>query len=433
MSKFSVEEVSPTERRVRFEVPTEKVGEELDTAYRLLSQKVKVPGFRPGRVPRRILEARFKDQVEGEVIHQLVQQSFAEAAPNIQGLVARGPLRVTNDGLKPGEPFRYQAHVEVMPKLDPQGYQGLEIKRRKVEVTEERIDTEIEKLRAAMAELIAVEGRASAEEGDFAVVDYQGTIGGKPFAGGKGENANMEIVPGDFSEGKLIALRGVAIGGTCEIDHTFPKNHRLAELAGKTAHLKITLKALKQRKLPALDDELAKQMGAGLSLKDLKEKLRSQIVEHETDQVEREVREQIVGQLIKNNSFDVPPSLVESALDRMIESTLERFVRQGLDPRRMNLDLERMRESLREQALTEVKGALLLTAIADKEKIQASEADVDKKVKEIAQRLKTPEAKVKAQLAGDREKAFTHRLREERTLAFLESKAKIPQSGEGAP
>jgi trigger factor len=224
------------------------------------------------------------------------------------------------------------------------------------------------------------------------------------------------------------ALAGAALDETREIDHTFSSDHKLAELAGKTARLKVTLKALKQRKVPALNDELAKDLGAGLSVQDLKDRLRAQLVDRQTDQAEHDVREQLVAQLIKNNPMDVPSSLVEATIEQMIESTLQRFARQGIDPRQLNLDFERLRESLRESAVTEVKGSLLLAAIADKESLAVTDADVEQKLKELSGRLKVPEQKLRAQLvSGDKEKGFTHRLREDRTIAFLENKAKIAQ------
>jgi trigger factor len=426
MPKFIVEEVSAIERRIKVEVEPERVLQELDKTYKRLSRQVHVPGFRPGKVPRRILEARFKPQVEGDAIQNLVEQTYREAILAHPEVHPVGPPHVNNDELKLGEPFCFQAHVEVKPKLDPKDYQGLELKKPSVDIAEALIEAEVQRLREVMAQLVPVEGRTVAEKGDFAQVHYQGSIDGKPFAGAKADNVTVEVVPGDFGEGNVEALAGAAVGETREVPHTFPKDHRLAELAGKTASFKMTLDALKTKKLPEVNDEFAKEVGSVLTLADLKARIRKELTERETERADREFRNQLLTQLIAKNPFDVPRSLIDRTVERMIEGALERFTRQGLDPRKMQLDFDRLRESLRPSAESEVRGALLLEAIADKEKIEASPEDLENRVKMLAERLKAPEEKVRAQIFGrDDGEVLGHQVREEKTLAFLESKAKI--------
>ena len=426
MPKFIVEEVSPIERRIKVEVEPERVQAELDKTYRQLSRQVRVPGFRPGKIPRRILEARFKQQVEGEVIQNLVEQGYREAVLANAELHPVGPPKVNSEELKLGEVFKFQAHVEVKPKLDPKSYEGLELKKTKVEIADAQVDAEVARLRQAMAQLVPVEGRTVAEKGDFAVVHYEGTIDGKGFAGAKADSVTVEIAPGDFGEGNVEALAGAAIGESREVAHTFPKDHRLAELAGKTANFKITVDSLKTQKLPEVDDEFAKDVGGNLSVADLKKRIHDELAERETEKVDHEFRNAMLAQLIERNPFDVPRSLIDRTVERMIEGALERFQHQGLDPRRMNLDFDRLRDSLRPSAEIEVRGALLLEAIGLKEKIEAKPEDLEDRIKKLATRLKAPEEKVRAQVMGhDGGEALGLQVREEKTIAFLESKAKI--------
>ncbi|MBI5544790.1 MAG: trigger factor [Deltaproteobacteria bacterium] len=429
MPKFIVEEVSPIERRIKVEVEPERVVAELDKTYRKLSRQVRVPGFRPGKVPRRILEVRFKQQVEGDVIQSLVEQTYREAVVAHSELAPVSPPKVTSDELKVGEPFRFQAHVEVRPKVDPKDYEGLELKKAPVAIADAQVDAEIDRLRQAMSQLTPVEGRTVAEKGDFAVVHYDGMVDGKQFAGGKADNVTVELVPGDFGEGNVEALIGAAIGETREVPHTFPADHRLAELAGKVATFKITLDSLKQKKLPEVDDAFAKEVGAGQTLAELKDRIRKDLTERETEKVEHESRSQLLQQLIAKNPFDVPGSMIDRTVERMIQGALERFTRQGIDPRKMQIDFDRLRESLRPQAETEVRGALLMDAIATKEKIEAKPEDLEERVKKLADKIKAPVEKVRAQVIGqDGGEALGHQVREEKTLAFLEAKAKISQS-----
>ena len=428
MPKFIVEDVSPIERRIKVEVEPERVQAEVEKTYRLLSRQVRVPGFRPGKVPRRILEARFKQQVEGDVIQGLVKQTYREAVLAHPELMPVSSPKVNTEEIKLGEAFKYQAHVEVKPKIDPKSYEGLELKKGKVEIGESQVDAEIERLRKAMVQLIPVEGRTVAEKGDFAVVHYEGAIDGKGFAGGKADSVTVQIAPGDFGEGNVEALAGAAIGESREVTHVFPKDHRLAELAGKTAIFTITVDALKSEKLPEVNDEFAKDVGGNLSVADLRKRIKDELTERETEKVDRELRNEMLKQLIEKNPFDVPRALIDRTVDHMIEGALERFAQQGMDPRRMNLDFDRLRESLRPSAESEVRGALLLEAISLKEKIGSKPEELDEHIKKLATRLKAPEEKVRAQIMGhDGGEALGLQVREEKTIAFLESKAKISQ------
>ncbi len=428
MAKFSVEEVSPIEKRINVEVDPQVVLGEVDRAYQSLSHRVRIPGFRPGKVPRRILEARYKDQVESDVIQHLVEHSYLEAIRANPTVLPVAPPRVSQQGLKLGEAFRYQAQVEVKPKVEPKEYQGLELKEGKREVADAQVDEELERLRQAMSELIPVEGRTAAQTGDFAAIDYQGTVDGKGFPGGKGEDANFEVTEGDFSSGHAPQVAGMNVGDSKEFDYPFAKDHRLAELAGKTAHFKVKLKSIKSKKVPALDDQLAKDAGAGETLAELKTKIRSELEERSKDSADREEREQLMKQLIAKNPFEVPQAMVESAADSMLESWLEGLQHQGIDPRRMKLDFQRMREGIKGPATTEVKGALLLEAIAEAEKIEVGEPDIDQELGQMAQRVGVPKERLRPQLHGEAERNLRQRLKVQKTLAFLKSKAKIQAS-----
>ncbi|MGI5860431.1 MAG: trigger factor [Myxococcales bacterium] len=429
MTKFSVEEVSPIERRIKVEVEPEAVRAELKRAYTQLNSRVHIPGFRRGKVPQRILEARFREQVETEVIQHLVEHSYGETIGKSPDLVPVSLPRVTNEELKVGEPFRYQAYVEVKPKIDPKDYEGIEIKRPSTEVPEAQVDAEIERLREAASELVPVEGRDVAEEGDYAVVDFKGTIEGKGFPGGEGQDVTLHVAEGELTQGNAKALAGAKVGEVRELEYTFPKDHRPAELAGKTARFTMTVKALETRKLPELNDELAKNVGAGETLEELRKRVREQLENNAKAEAEHQVREQLIRGLIERNPMEVPNAMVERAADRIVGGMIERLSAQGLDPRRMRIDFERMRESVREPALTEVKRGLLIEAIAEKENLEPTEADFDAKVKQLSETLKTPEDKIRSMLSGpEASRGIRAQIREEKTLAFLESKAKIVES-----
>jgi trigger factor len=279
-----------------------------------------------------------------------------------------------------------------------------------------------------MAQLVPVEGRFEAQEGDWAVVDHEGTIEGKPFEGGRAEGVTVRVGPGSVSEGNLEALKGKKLGETVELDEPFAPDHRNETLRGKTARMKVTLNALKTRQLPAVDDALAKTLGVeGIETLDaLRARIRSDLEKREQRRAENELKDALVKAALEKNEFEVPPALVERAIDGMIEGAAERFARQGIDIRRLELDLARMRADLREQALLQVRGRLLLESIADAEKIDVTDEDLQAEVSRIASELGMPLAKVQQQMRGnDARDALKSKIREDKALAVLSSAANI--------
>lgn len=426
--KIEVESVSPVERKVTIEVDPDRVAKELERAYVGLGRRVKLRGFRPGKAPRKVLERHFRSEVESEVAEKIVQSTFAEAV-QVESIDAVAPPHVSiSEGVAEGKPLRYTARVEVKPRLSPKDYRGLEVTRRPPEVTDETVAAEITKLQESMAQLVAVEGRFEAQEGDWAVIDHEGTIDGAPFEGSRAEGVTVRVAPGAVSEGNLAALVGKRLGETVEVDEPFAADHRDEALRGKTARMKVTLKALKARQLPAVDDALAKSLGIeGVETLDaLRARIRSDLEKREQRRAENELRDALVKAALEKNEFEVPPALVERAIDAMLEGAAERFARSGIDIRRLELDFARMRADLREQALLQVRGRLLLEAIADAEQLGVTDEDLQAEVTRIAGELGMPLAKVQQQMRGtDARDALRSKIREDKALAVLSSAAVI--------
>jgi trigger factor len=426
--KIQVENVSPVERKVTIEVDPARVAQEMERAYSGLGRRVKLRGFRPGKAPRKVLERHFRAEVESEVAEKIVQQTFAEAV-RVESIDLVAPPHVSiSEGVAEGKPLRYTARVEVKPKLEPKDYRGLEVKRRPPEVTDEMISAELGRIQESFAKLVPVEGRFEAQEGDWAVVDHEGTIEGEPFDGARAEGVTVKVAPGAISEGNLGLLAGKKLGETVELDEPFAEDHRNEALRGKVARMRVTLKALKERQLPALDDELAKSLGAeGVeTLDQLRARIREDLEKREQRRAEVELKDGLVHAALAKNEFEVPPALVERAIDAMIEGAAERFARSGIDIRQLQLDQARMRADLREQALLQVRGRLLLEAIAEAEKIEVSEEEVQAELARIAGELGTSLAKLQQQMRGnDGREALRNKLREDKALALMTSAATI--------
>jgi len=431
--RIDVENLSPVEKKVTVEVDPGRVVRELDRAYAGLGRRVKLRGFRPGKAPRQVLERNFRDDVERQVTETLVREAFEEAVQsNDIAAVAPPRVDVAGSGLDPTQPFKFTARVEVKPRLEPKDYKGLEVKHRPASVTDAMVQEELSRLQDSMAQLVPVEGRFEAQEGDYAVVDHATTVGGQPYANGTGSGITMRVSKGDLFQGFVPQLEGKKLGESVTLEQAFPADFTDEKVRNQVATFQVTLTALKQRNLPALDDAFAKDLGLEdvETADQLRGRVRTELEKREKRRADSELKDALVKAALAKNEFEVPPALVERAIDVMLQGALERFARQGIDVRKMGLDLPRLRADLREQALLQVKGALLLEAIADQEKVDVAEADFQQEIARTADELGVPLAKLQRQMGSpDARDAMRTRLREDRALALMTSEARIQEAG----
>ncbi len=419
--KVHVETLSPIERKLSIEVEPDQVAAELGRAYHALGERVRLPGFRPGKVPRRILEQRFRGEVEDDVARRLVERSYLSAISE-HGVEAVGEPQVTGAQLVLDAPFAFQATVEVRPVIAPKDYQGLPLTRLSPKVEEAQVEARIEELRQRLGRLEPVEGRTTAELSDFAVVDYQGTVDGKPFEGGSGEGVTVEVAPGDVTAGNVEALAGLSVGQARAASATFPASH---PQAGKTAEFLFTLRGLKRRVVPPLDDELAREVGGGPTLEALRTRVRGDLLSSAKSEAARTERDELVNALIERNPFPVPKAMVERGLEAMLEGALRSLARGGVDPRTLNLDFDALRAEMRPRAEKEVRGALLLEAIAGAEGLAVEPKEVDARIEQLAKEAEQAVSQVrKAFKDANQRRSLELRLREEKTVEFLRSRAK---------
>jgi trigger factor len=419
-----VEDLSPVVKKVSVELTPDRVKDALDRAYTSVSRTVKLKGYRQGHVPRRLVERYFGDDVKKDVAQKLVTGSIHEALAEHQ-LDPVAPPRVENGSVEAGQPFKYTATVEVRPRVEPKEYEGLSVTRIDATVTDAQVDERIEEMRANQAMFVPIEGRDVAEAGDFVSADYEGFVEGAPLRGAKREGVLLEVAPGSLLENKAEGLLGARVGENRELGVSFANDYAVEELRGKEARFQVKVNGLKKREVPALDDAFVQDLaGEPKTVSDLRAKIRSEMEQQKKDRAESDQREVVLTALAEKNPIEAPPALVERNVDAMLQGMLEGFMRRGIDPRQLGLNLDRMRDELRQRALLEVKGYLLLEAIAEKEKIEASEEDLAKHFDKLANELKQPAEKVRA--AFKRQESLDGlkgRLRQDKALAFLLSKA----------
>jgi trigger factor len=431
--QVTVQELSPVEKKIAVEIPWPYVSQKLDEAYRDLGRGVALKGFRKGKVPRPILEKMFGRQVEHEVVKQLVQESFVAAASQHDIQPVAEPV-VDDAQLRKGEAFHYSARVEVRSVIEPTGYDGVEVAQRAPQVSDDDLVRALERKRDELTEYKSIDNRAPklTAATDVLVVNLSGTVGERRFDK-EGVMVDLGEATRDLLPGLAGALTGIpldAVEHPVAFDIPAPSDERPVgkELSGQPARLKITIKEAREKQVPRLDDEFAKDTGEADTLDELKGKLRERLLKEDEQLAKSELKGELIKELLKRNSFVVAPALVERQLDNMLQRTKLQMAMRGIDPRTADLDEQRLRDELRESANDEVRAGFLIDAIADKEKVEVSDADLEKRLAALAQSREKSVPRLKAELQKEgRLDALKHQVREEKTLDLLLSRAKISE------
>jgi trigger factor len=424
--QVTISELSPVEKKVAIELPWPHVALKLDEAYKDLQRNVALKGFRKGKVPRPILERMYGRQVEQDVVQKLVQESFIQAATDHKIEPVAEPV-VDDAHLHKGKSFHYSARVEVRSIVEPKDYFDVSVTQRKPAVKDEDVERAIEQKRRELTEykVIDTAQRTTTVERDVLVMSAKGTVGSEPFDR-DGIMVDLGEPQADPIPGIGKALVGIPVTAK---DHEVKFKSGEGE-AAKDATLKVTVREAREKVMPALDDEFAKDTGEADTLAEMREKTKARLLVEDEKLAKSELRQSLVKEILKSNSFPVAPALVERQLDTLVQRAKIQMMMRGIDPRAAEaagqLDNQRMRDDLREDANNEVRAAFLVDAIATKEKIEVQEADMDKKLAEMASARQTSVPKLKAELQKEgRLETVRYQLREEKTLDLLLSRARI--------
>ena len=383
--KVHVEEISPIKKKVHVEVPEDHVAKEIDSFYDELKKKAKIKGFRPGKAPRSILERYFKDYTTGEVLQRLIQETFPKALSEVSCSPVAPPAFDPQE-LESGKPFRYAAIVEVKPEIKIEDYAGLNLEGKKEDVGDEELEERLKSLQNLHAQLKTISEPREIRTGDYVILDYDAKMDGKPLDEGKGIDVPVEVGSGRFIptlEEKLIGLKPEE---ERNVDVSFPAGYAYKKWAEKTVSFHVKVKEIKEKILPALDEEFAKDLGGFDSLEALKVKLREDMQKAKEMALDRHLKDQIVDQLLQKNSFEIPPSLVEDQNQALVSEAKLRLASQGMNLKDMDISEDKLREDYRAVAERQVKTYLILEKIAGQEGISVSDEEVQDRLKEISER-----------------------------------------------
>ncbi|HEX3320274.1 MAG TPA: trigger factor [Terriglobales bacterium] len=408
-----------TKREIAVEVPAEEVVRQTDALIQKYQKLARLPGFRRGHVPASIIKHRFAEDIKTEVVEALVPRYFRQEAQK-QGLTPVSQPRVTDLHIHDGEPLKFKASFEVLPEIKVEGYRELRADKPEINVTDAEVDEALASVREQHATFSTIEDRAL-QDGDFAQV----SLDGKPTAG-EGQPVHMDEVLVEIGGKNTMPeftehLRGVSAGDEKSFDVVYPADFSDERLAGKTFSYTVKVHSLKLKTLPELNDDFAKELGEFTSLEDVKKQIHENMETERKHRAEHEAKDKLVAELVKRNDFEVPESLVEHQIYLRLERGLRALAAQGMRQEDLKkMDFARLRAGQKDQAVQEVKAALLLDKVAEHEKIGVSDEELQRELDSLAKQTKQTVEAVRARLTRDGGlDRMKDRIRNEKTLNFL--------------
>lgn len=372
--KAVVEDVSSVKKKLHIQVTPDAIAQEMVKAVADAAKKAKIPGFRPGKAPKAVVERHYATEIQSEVMNKLISTSYLQALEEHKLSPVDAPSITNISPFDKGAPLNFTAVVEVRPEIKLGTYEGIEVTDRNIEVSDEELSRTIDRLREMYAQLEVVEGRPL-DKDDTAIIDFEGFRDGKSIEGAKASGHMLALGTNSLIPGFEEQLVGMNQGETREIKVTFPDDYTNKELAGKDATFKVSLREIKKKVLPELNDEFAKDIGGNKSVDELKEGIKKDIEARKRDELVSAQREEMLSKLVEAHSFDVPPGMVERELQSMARQQATRMARRGMDLK--TFDMAKFREENQALAEKRVKGILLLDVIAEKENVNVNDQEVN--------------------------------------------------------
>jgi trigger factor len=403
MTSSTLTRLAPTQVELEFSISADELAAAEDRAYRKLSQGVRLPGFRTGKVPRKIFEQTYgSEAVTSQAVEDVIPEVYAKAVREHDlDPVDRPKVEVIEES--EGRPRRLKATVEVRPAIELGKYMGIAVARPPIEVTDDDVERSLAALAKERATLVPI-ARAAAM-GDVATIDYAGTIDDVPFEGGSAQGQSVELSEGRFVPGFVAGIVGMNAGESRNVEVRFPDDYPSATVAGKPAEFAITLHELKEYELPAIDAEFARAVSSNQTVEELKADLRYRLEAVAKSRIRRAVGNEVVEKLLSSHDFALPPTMVETELDRLMEDAASGAASPGTSfeeyLKQIGKTEQELRASLLPEAESRVKTTLLIEQIAKAEKVAATPSDVSAELETLARRYGQPPARIRKALGNN--------------------------------
>jgi trigger factor len=424
--KTELTDVSDTRKTIRFEIPSDVVDAEITRVAHGYSRQARLPGFRPGKVPPKVIKQRFRDQILHDVMHGLIPKAVEDALQE-RGIDPVDTPDIQDVTLNEGQPLTFTAAIETIPSFDPGDLSAITLTRPPTTIGEHAIDAALERLRQRAAKYEPVEGRPAAD-GDTVVADMERKAGGETDS-----HVDVEVELGHTINppGMDEQLLGLSPGDEKTFTIHFPEGYPAAELAGTDVEYTVRVKGLRRKVLPELDDEFAKDLGEYESLDALRERVTADLQASADEAASRQLRHDLLRHLAERVTFDLPAPLVEREIDRRLEEFARQLIEQRIDPRQTGIDWREFREGQRDAARVAVASALVLDEIARREQVTVEEEDIDREIEEFASRANRTPAAIRAQIEKEGGLArLSAGLRREKAIDLALSRAKMTDTND---
>jgi len=426
--QVTVETINPVTKKVSIEIPAERVDAEIEKTYAGIQKKAKLQGFRPGKAPLQLIKRTYSDTMRDEVMRRFYEQTLFKALDEHKIEPIDSPT-IESDRLEQGSAFKYSALVEIMPEILLNSYTGFEISKEKFVLNPENIEGEIKRMQESMGQLIPLDEDAVVETGHTVTLDYSFSVDGFPEESSSDQGTELEVGSQKMPAGFEEQLVGMKCGEEKEIRITLPEGYKTKEAAGKEGVFKVTLKEVKRKELPELDDEFAQQFGEYENMEQLRAKMAEYLEKQESERIENELKERVIQALIEKNPLDVPQSMVKRQLDHMLENLKNRLKGQRMSIEMMGLDDEGFRLRFRDSAEDKVKGGLLLMALVEKENISVSDEDLAQRYELIAAGNPDMLGRIKEYYATNKnaQHSLISEIKEDKAIRFLLDSAVVTE------
>ena len=426
---LQVEKLEKNMAKLTIEVSAQELEAAIQSAYQKNKSRISVPGFRKGKVPRQMIEKMYGKEIFYEdAANALIPGAYDKAMEECEESIVSSP-KIEVVQIEAGKPFIFTAEVALKPEVKLGKYKGVKVDKEVITVTEEEVAAEIEKERENNARTIEVEGRA-VEDGDIATIDFEGFVDGVAFEGGKGENYPLTIGSGSFIPGFEEQLIGKNKDEEVAVNVTFPEDYHAEELKGKEALFKVTVKEVKTKELPEVDDEFAAEVSEFETLAEYKEDIRKKLTEKKEKEARNAKEEAVITAIIEDSAMEIPDAMLETQQRQIVDEFTQRLQMQGISLEQYfqftGLDAEKMLEQAKPQADRRIKSRLVLEAIVAAEKITVSDEDYEKEIERMAEVYNMEKDKVREML-GENEtakKQFMDDLAITKAADFVVSQAK---------
>ena len=401
-----VEKLEKNMAKLTIEVSSEEFENAIAKAYKKNKNKISMPGFRKGKAPRAMIEKMYgKGIFYEDAANSIIPDAYADAAKESElEIVAQPEIDVTQ--IESGKPFIFTATVALKPEVTLGEYKGIEVEKKEVEVTDEEVEAEINKVRDSNASMLDIDDRAT-QDGDTVLIDFDGYVDGKQFEGGKADDYSLVLGSHSFIDNFEEQLVGKNIGDDVEVNVTFPENYQAEELQGKPAVFKVKIKEIKVKELPELDDDFAQDVSNFDTIAEYKEDLKKKLTENKEEALKREREEAVIGKIIENAQMDIPEQMVDAQTRQMTQEFAQRLSSQGLSIDQYmqftGLTPQKMIEELKPQALKRIQSRLVLEAVVAAENIETTEEELDKEIENMASMYQMEVDKLK-EVIGEEEK-----------------------------